>query len=79
MNNKNVNFPSHFCLESTSLFSICSESCNSVDDLPTKICVPSKTKDINVKVINMITNKNKAKAMVKHVSCDCKCRFNSTT
>ena len=35
-----------------------SGSCNSVDDLSTKICVPSETKYINVKVINMITNKN---------------------
>ena len=25
-----------------------SGKCNSVDDLPTKICVPSKTKDVNV-------------------------------
>ena len=36
----------------------CSEKCNSVDDLYTKRCVSSKTKDINVKVFNMITNKN---------------------
>ena len=27
----------------------------------------------------MITNKNEAKAMVKHISCNCKCKFNSTT
>ena len=38
-----------------------------------------KTKDINVKVFNMITNKNEAKTMVKHISCDCKGKFNSTT
>ena len=25
----------------------------------------------------MITNKNEAKVMVKHISCDCKCKFNS--
>ena len=28
-----------------------------------------KQKDINVKVFNMITNKNEAKTMVKHVPC----------
>ena len=44
-----------------------SGSCNSVDDLSTKICVPSKTKDISVKVFNMLTNKNEAKALVKHI------------
>ena len=27
----------------------------------------------------MITNKNEAKAMMKHTSCGCKCKFNSTT
>ena len=27
----------------------------------------------------MITNKNEAITMTKHISCDCKCKFNSTT
>ena len=26
----------------------------------------------------MITNKDEAKAMTEHISCDCKCKFNST-
>ena len=47
--------------------------------LSPKICVPKETKNINVKVFNMITNKNEAKTMTKHISCDCKCKFNSTT
>ena len=34
---------------------------------------------MNVKVFNMITNKNEAKAMAKHISCDCKCICNSRT
>ena len=56
----------------------CSGSYNSVDDLSTKICFRSKTKDVNVKVFNMITNRNEAKT-VKHVPSDCKCKFNSKT
>ena len=48
--------------------------------LSPNICVPKKTRDINVKVFNMITNKkNEAKAMAKHISCNCKCKFNITT
>ena len=35
-------------------------------------------KDINVKAFNMITNKDEAKAMTEQISCDCKCRLNST-
>ena len=54
----------------------CNGSCNV---LSPKICVPIETKDINVKVFNMIPIKNKAKAMTKHTSCDCKYKFNITT
>ena len=39
----------------------CDGSRDAVDDLSTKTYVLSKTKDLNVKVFNMITNKNKAK------------------
>ena len=51
----------------------CVGSCNV---LSTKMCVPRKTKDINVKTFNMITNTNEAKAMTEHISCDCKCKLN---
>ena len=40
---------------------ICNGSYNTVNDLPTKIYVPSKTKDINVKVFDRI---NEAKTFV---------------
>ena len=43
-----------------------------------KLCVVKEAKDINVKTFNVITNKNEAKAMTKHISCDCNCKFNST-
>ena len=53
-------------------------SCNI---LPPKICASKEKKYINVKVFNIITNKNKNKAMTKHISHisrDFKCKFNST-
>ena len=53
----------------------CNGTCNI---LSPKICAPKKTKDINVKVFNMIGNKNKAKIMTKYILCDCKCKLNST-
>ena len=40
-----------------------------------RICVPNKSKDL--KLFNMITNRNKS--LIKHISCDCKCKFNSST
>ena len=39
----------------------CNESCNYVFDLSSKICVPSKTKGVNVKLSNIITNGNEEK------------------
>ena len=48
----------------------CRGICNFFHGLSTNICVPSKTKDVNVKVINIITNKNEAKTILKHISCD---------
>ena len=51
-------------------------SCNA---LSPKICVPTRTKNINVKVFNTIANKNEAKTLEKHFSYDCKCKFNSAT
>ena len=47
--------------------------------LSPKVCVPKETKNINVKVFNMLKNKDVAKTMIKQISCDCKCKFNSTT
>ena len=38
----------------------------------------SKTKDVNVKTFNIITRINEAKILVKHISCDCKSKHNST-
>ena len=38
-------------------------------------CIPSKIKDVNVKVPNMITGRNESKSLVKHIAYDCKCRF----
>ena len=55
----------------------CSESCNSGNDLQ-KIYVSTKAKNINVKAFSMITNRDEVKTSVKHTSCDCKDKFNST-
>ena len=49
-------------------------SCNV---LSSKIDVSKETKDINVEVFNMITNKNEA--IAKHISCGWKWKFNRTT
>ena len=49
--------------------------CSTLNDLSNKVCVPNKTEDLNLSVLNMITGPNKSKTLTKHTSCECKCRF----
>ena len=51
----------------------CNGRCNVADDLSAKICFPSETKDVNIKVFNIITKTNEAKALLKDISCNCYC------
>ena len=57
----------------TSKFSV--RSCNTLNDLSNKVCVPSKTEDLNVHVFIMITGNNESKILTKNRSCKCKCKF----
>ena len=56
----------------------CAESCNTINNLSNKVCVPNKTEDLNLKVFNMITRINELKTLTKHISCKCKCKFDET-
>ena len=53
----------------------CAGSCNTLNDLSNKVCIPNKTDDLNLSVFNMITGINESKTLTKHISCECKCRF----
>ena len=50
-------------------------SCNTLNDLSNKAYVPIKTKDLNLRVFNMIIGINELKTLKKHISCKCKCKF----
>ena len=56
----------------------CVGSCNTLNDLSNKVCVPNKTEDLNLSVFNMITGINESKTLTKHISCECKCKFDGT-
>ena len=46
-----------------------------MNDLSNKVCIPNKTEDLNLSMFNMITEINESKKLPKHLSCECKCRF----
>ena len=45
-------------------------SCNALNDLSNKLCVPDKTENLNLSVFNLITGKNESKTLTKHISCE---------
>ena len=53
-------------------------TCNIIDNISIQVCVPSKRKDVNVKTFNIITRIKEVKALLKHVSCDYKCKCDGT-
>ena len=53
----------------------CVGSCNALNDLSNKVCVPNKTEDLNLSMFNMITGINESKTLTKHIPCECKCKF----
>ena len=53
----------------------CTGNCNV---LSPKMCVPKETKDMSVNAFKTIANKDEAKAMTEHISCDYKGKFNIT-
>ena len=53
----------------------CVGSCNTLNDLSNKVCVPNKTEDFSLSVFDMITGINELKTLTKHIPCECKCKF----
>ena len=56
----------------------CVRSCNTLNDLSNKVCIANKTEDLNLSVFNMITGTNESKTLTKHISCECKFKFDGT-
>ena len=44
----------------------CVGSCNILNDLSDKVCVPNKSDDLNLNLFNMITGINESKTLTKH-------------
>ena len=53
----------------------CVGKCNNLYDLSNKAGVPNKTEDLNLGMFNMVTEINQLKTLTKHISYECKYRF----
>ena len=55
----------------------CSGSCNTINDPFAKLCVPDITKNINVKVFDLMARINETRQIIWHETCKCVCRLTS--
>ena len=54
-----------------------SGNCNNINDPYVRLCVPNVVKNINLKVVNLMSWSNQAKQIKWHESCKYECRLNS--
>ena len=50
-------------------------SCNTLNDLSNKVYIANKTEDLNISVFNIITGITESETLKKHISCQCKRKF----
>ena len=52
--------------------------CNTINDLSHKACVSNKREDLYLSVFNIIAGTYQLKTLAKHISCECKWKFDET-
>ena len=55
-----------------------SVSCNNINDLYSKMCVPDVVKNMNAKVFYLMSRNNETRHIKLHETCKCKCRLDSS-
>ena len=60
------------------LVSKCSNSCNTINNPMSKLCVPNIIKGINMKVYNFLMRLNETRNVLWHEICKCVCKLNSS-
>ena len=56
----------------------CRGSCNNINDQYAKLCVPDVVKNINVKVLNLMSRTNETRHIEYHEPCKCKYRLDAS-
>ena len=49
----------------------CNGSCNTIDDLYARVCLPNKVKNMNVTVFNLISGVKETRFLIRRESCKC--------
>ena len=63
------------CISFSIKINKCSGNCNNINDPYGRICVPDTVKNLNVKVLNLMTLNNETRHIKCHETCKCICRL----
>ena len=74
----NVNTNGHIFYPYIITINKCKCSCNTINDPYAKLCGPNTTKNINVKVFNLMSRTNETRHIEWHKTCKCKCRLDAS-
>ena len=55
----------------------CSDNSNNINDPSAQICIPDVVKDLNVKVLNLMSRANETRHVKWHETCRCLCRLDA--
>ena len=56
----------------------CSNSCKNINNQYAKLCVPDIVKNLNIKVVNLLSRSNETRHIKRHETCKCKCRLHAS-
>ena len=56
----------------------CKDSCNTINDPYSKICVPDQIKNTNVKVFNLMSRTKETRHIKWNKTCKCRCRLDAS-
>ena len=56
----------------------CTGNCNNITNPYSRVCLPDITKNVTVRVFNLISQQNEMKEISFHKSCKCDCLLNET-
>ena len=73
----NINSDQSSFYSYSNLVNKCSGSCNNINDLYAKWCVPDVIKNINIKVFNLMSRTNEMKHVPWQGTCTWKCRLDA--
>ena len=57
----------------------CAGSCDTLDDLSSRVCNPNETEDLNLNIFNMTGWIKESKSLTRHISWKWECKFYSKT